>query len=337
MRSTAARRRSPGAAVPGLQWRLDGGSRHAATGATATTPIRAAPRSPPSSSLKRLPTSSSAQTNTPHSTATRDIASSTRFPCTAKRRSGGSALGDETVGRTPLPPGAQTAGRDSVDIGEIAVVQDDGDLIAPPNPYDLRGLGLRFTRNGAGGYDVRRITASFRTTLGRQLTLTDDDSAAAANVPFSFNFYGGADHGVRQLRWQRHLRAGRPRQHGAQRGAPSDRPAARRTFLADLDPTTAAAGSSERRVRPVHGHLVRRSRLRFDPSSDDADTLLPDGSDRDAVRRHRGSPTQSSASRRGAPEISAPVNLSDSGPTAGGAAAVGERFAAADVSSIPSR
>ena len=36
----------------------------------------------------------------------------------------------------PLP---QTAGRDSIDIGEIAVVQDDGDLIAPPNSYDLRG------------------------------------------------------------------------------------------------------------------------------------------------------------------------------------------------------
>ena len=75
-------------------------------------------------------------------------------------------------------PTALTGGRNAIDIGEIAVVQDEGDLIESPNAYDLRNLGLRFTRNGAGGYDVRRIDGGFRTTLGTRLTLTDDDSVA---------------------------------------------------------------------------------------------------------------------------------------------------------------
>ena len=98
-------------------------------------------------------------------------------------------------GRQGIPPAAITGdapaagGRSAVDIGEIAVVPDEGDLIAPANLYDLRGMGLRFTRNGSGGYNVQRIALGFRTTLGRQLALEDDDSEEA-NPGFSFNFYG---------------------------------------------------------------------------------------------------------------------------------------------------
>src|SRR6185503_16112090 len=65
--------------------------------------------------------------------------------------------------------------RNSADVGEIAVLQDEGDLILPPNTYDLRSLGLRFTRNGSGGYNVNRIDGNFRAALGTRLTLTDDD------------------------------------------------------------------------------------------------------------------------------------------------------------------
>jgi hypothetical protein len=79
--------------------------------------------------------------------------------------------------------------RDNVDIGEIAVVQDEGDVIAPPNAFDLRGAGVRFTRNGGGGYDTQRIDGTFRGTLGQQLSLTDDDTASAP-VAFGFPFYG---------------------------------------------------------------------------------------------------------------------------------------------------
>ena len=79
---------------------------------------------------------------------------------------------------------------DPEDIGEIAVIQDSGDLILPANPYDVRSVGLRFTRSGAS-YTFSRIDGSFRATLGTRVTLEDDDSAAIG-IPFSFPFYGVA-------------------------------------------------------------------------------------------------------------------------------------------------
>jgi len=76
------------------------------------------------------------------------------------------------------------------DIGEIAVLQDSGDLVLPQNNYDLRSTGLRFTRNG-GSYTVSKIDGNFRSTLGNRVSLGDDDSAAVA-IPFAFPYYGTA-------------------------------------------------------------------------------------------------------------------------------------------------
>ena len=77
---------------------------------------------------------------------------------------------------------------DAEDIGEIAVIQDTGDLILPANPYDVRSMGLRFSRSGSS-YTLSKIDGTFRATLGNRVTLEDDDSAAVA-IPFSFPFYG---------------------------------------------------------------------------------------------------------------------------------------------------
>lgn len=74
------------------------------------------------------------------------------------------------------------------DIGDISLVQDQGDLILNPNPFDLTSAGLRFARNAAGGYDVTRIDGTFRSSLGDPLTLSDDDSTAL-NLPFQFRYY----------------------------------------------------------------------------------------------------------------------------------------------------
>ena len=132
-----------------------------------------------------------------------------------------------------------------MDVGEIAVIQDEGDLILPPNTYDLRSLGLRFTRNGAGGYDVVRIDGAFRSALGTRLTLTDDDSAtqhrsrsafrstAAAQTAAFVNSdgnitFGEADKASTERNVARLLT-----------GPPRVSP-----FLADLDPTTGTAASS---------------------------------------------------------------------------------------------
>ena len=77
----------------------------------------------------------------------------------------------------------------SEDVGEIAVIQDDGDVVTPANPFDLQQAGLRFAPRSGGGYDVSRTDASFRAALGDAVTLADDDSVSR-NVPFTFNFYG---------------------------------------------------------------------------------------------------------------------------------------------------
>lgn len=90
-------------------------------------------------------------------------------------------------GRAPRQS-LQTMGAAAQDAGEIAVIQDTGDLIAPPNQFDLRNTGVRFSPSGSG-YEVRRVDGAFRTTLGAPLTLTDDDSAQI-NLPFAFSFYG---------------------------------------------------------------------------------------------------------------------------------------------------
>ena len=79
--------------------------------------------------------------------------------------------------------------RATEDVGEIAVIQDEGDVITPANAFDLQQSGLRFAPRPAGGYDVSRTDGSFRAALGDAVTLADDDSVSR-NVPFAFSFYG---------------------------------------------------------------------------------------------------------------------------------------------------
>jgi hypothetical protein len=95
-----------------------------------------------------------------------------------------SAVGARAANRAAPSPDAI-----SQDIGDIAVIEDDGTLLLGRNGFDVRNVGLRFERNGAGGYDVSPTTAGFRTSLGRRITLTDDDSATET-IPFAFSYYG---------------------------------------------------------------------------------------------------------------------------------------------------
>lgn len=218
--------------------------------------------------------------------------------------------------------------RTNVDAGEIAIVQDEGDILLPPNAFDLTSTGLRFTRNGSGGYDVTRTTGTFRSSLGTRITLTDDDSVARS-VPFSFSFYGKgqtaafvnsdgnitfeeADHASTDRNVARLLT-----------GPPRVSP-----FLADLDPST---GNGRVFVDSSADHYtVTWCTVRgFDTTRTVTvqTTLLPNGS----IEMIYG-PTISlgdavvgvSPGRTG---VFKPVNLSDAGPTSGAGGAVGERFA----------
>ena len=218
---------------------------------------------------------------------------------------------------------------DAADIGEIAVVPDEGDLIAPPNSYDLRGAGIRFTRNGAGGYDARRIDGTFRGTLGRQLSLADDDTESAP-VAFNFPFYGNGQ-------TQAFVNSDGNVTFGAGDIASTERDVARlmtgpprvAPFFTDLDPS---AGGRIYVNAAADRYTVTWCTVRgFDSQRTITTqmTLLPDGTIEFIYGNEAVNLSEAvvgvSPGRTG---DFTPVNLSDAGPTGGGGAAVGERFAA---------
>ncbi len=218
--------------------------------------------------------------------------------------------------------------RRSADIGDIAVLQDEGDLILPPNSYDLRSLGLRFTRNGSGGYNVTRIEGNFRAALGTRLTLDDDDSAPGT-VPFGFSFYGKTQtiafvNSDGNITFEEADKSSTERNvarllTGPPRVAP---------FLADLDPTT---GSGRIFLNATSDqYTVTWCNVRgFDTSRTVTlqATLLPSGN----IEMIYGNSVNVGAAvvglSPGRTGIFKPVNLSDGGPSDGGNGAVGERFA----------
>ena len=230
----------------------------------------------------------------------------------------------------PRTPGGRrgVSSRANVDAGEIAIVQDEGDIILSPNTFDLSSAGLRFARNGSGGYDVTRITGNFRATLGTRVTLTDDDSAART-VPFSFSFYGKSQTAAfvnsdGNITFEEADKASTDRNvarllTGPPRVAP---------FLADLDPGT---GNGRVFIDTSSDHYtVTWCTVRgFDSTRTVTvqTTLLANGT----IEMIYGSSINLgdaivglSPGRTG---VFQPVNLSDTGPTSGAGGAVGERFA----------
>ncbi len=227
------------------------------------------------------------------------------------------------------PPTQQiTTGRAAADIGDIAIVQDEGDLILPPNQFDLRGSGLRFTRNSSGGYDVRRIDATFRTALGRQLTL-DDDATTEVDVPFGFSFYGRSQtvafvNSDGNVTFEEGDKASTERNVARLLTGPPRVS----LFLADLDPS--AGGRVYVNAAADQYTVTFCTVLGFDSTRTltAQTTLLPDGTIE--MKYADSGSTLGDAVVGLSPGHTGefrPVNLSDTGPTGGGSAAVGERFA----------
>jgi hypothetical protein len=213
--------------------------------------------------------------------------------------------------------------------GELAVLSDDGSLVVGANPFDLRGVGLRFAPNVQGGYDVQRASASFRSALGARVTLADDDTSERS-LAFSFPFYGaarssafvnsdgnltfGAGDVATSARSLGRLLAGAPRV------AP---------FFADLDPS--AGGGIFVDAAP-DAFTVTWCAV---PDFDDAGkvtaqvSLLPEGAVEVRIDESTTLPDAVVALSPGSTSDFAPVDLSAAaGTVAGGSGAVGERFAA---------
>ncbi len=227
-------------------------------------------------------------------------------------------------GVTGIGPPAAT----SVDVGDIAVIRDEGDLFLAANTFDLASAGLRFTRNAAGGYDVGQGDTAFRPTLGNRLTLDDDDTTRV-DVPFAFPFYAGSERSA-------FVNSDGNVTFREGDSASTDRNVARlltgppriAVFLADLDPTT-GGGIFVNAAADLY--TVTWCGVRGFDSEQTATvqaTLLPDGAIemtfatgitlRDAIVGLSPGRTGDFAS----------VNLNAPGPTAGGTGAVGERFSA---------
>jgi hypothetical protein len=216
----------------------------------------------------------------------------------------------------------------TTDVGDIAVLQDDGSLILPANVFDLVGQGLRFVRNATGGFDVSHIDATFRPNLGTRLSLGDDDTFSAS-IPFAFPYYGQAYTGA-FVNSDGNISFGRADTAQDERGIARllSGPARVGPFFSDLDPS---AGGGIFVASGTDALTVTWCSVRGFDSTSSVTTqasLLPDGS----VEVKFGSVSLDDgivALSPGATTGFAPVDLHANGPTAGGAAAVGERFAAA--------
>jgi hypothetical protein len=78
---------------------------------------------------------------------------------------------------------------ESRDVGEIAVLMDQGELVLLKNLMDLGGVGLEF-KPLAPGYSLSRVDRPVIAEPGGTPLPLGDDASASAALPFAFNFYG---------------------------------------------------------------------------------------------------------------------------------------------------
>lgn len=228
------------------------------------------------------------------------------------------------MARRRVSPRAE--GGASLDVGEIAVLQDAGDMMLLANPFDLIEVGLRMTPNAAGGYDVAHLPFSFRQPLGSPLTLADDDTRSVT-LPFSFPFFGRSYPTV-FVNSDGNLTFGMPDVASTARslsrlvtGVPRIAP-----FFADLDPS---AGGSVVTSGDATAFSVTWCGV---PEFDGPDivtaqvTMYPDGGIDMQIAGVTTIRDVVIGVSPGATEVFQPLDLSDIGPLAGGGGALGELF-----------
>jgi len=226
-------------------------------------------------------------------------------------------------GLAPIVPQAQAQ-----DIGEIAVIQDEGDIVLPANRLDLAGKGLRFRRNAAGGYDVTPTDATFREPLGSRLTLSDDDGTERG-IGFSFTLFDRMYERV-FVNSDGNLTFGEVDKASTERniarllsGPPRVAP-----FLADLDPSAGGAVLVQAGAAALTVTYCKVPGFDVPQLTTVQVTLAADGS---IEVRYGQTITLGDAVVGVSPGRTtsfAPADLTGAEPIAGGGAAMGERFAA---------
>jgi hypothetical protein len=225
-------------------------------------------------------------------------------------------------------PSARARSSSASRSGDVAVLVDDGSLFVAANAFDLGGLGLRFEPNSRGGYDVRRADPAFRADLGRQVKMVDDDTREEA-FAFAFPFYGTARTSA-FVNSDGNLTFGRGDVATDQRslgrvlsGAPRVAP-----FFADLNPE----GGGGVYVSPASSAFTVTwcAVPDFDGTGKVTAqaSLLPDGAVEVRIDRSTTLADAVVALSPGSTGDFTSLDLSSAGSLAGGAGAVGERFAA---------
>lgn len=88
-----------------------------------------------------------------------------------------------------------TAAPRAQDAGDVAILEDSGDLVARLNPFDLAQRTVTFTAVSTGAASYRYTSAagsydSAAAASGTRLTGLGDDDAREISLPFAFPFYG---------------------------------------------------------------------------------------------------------------------------------------------------
>ena len=217
------------------------------------------------------------------------------------------------------------------DVGQIAVVRDQGDIILPANAYDLRNIAVAFVRNGVGTYDLRRSDRLFQSSVGDRVAIGDDASVPVA-LPFAVPFYSGRYN-------QMFLNSDGNLTFVNDDHASTDRDVSR--FLTgppriallfdDLDPSS--GGTVFRRVDSDALFVTWCNVPEFGLPSNRVNVQVRVGSD-GAIDFMYGATVNASSAvvgvSPGTTGIFTPVDVSTASttPTSGGTGAVGERFAA---------
>lgn len=144
--------------------------------------------------------------------------------------------------------GTTAAAAQSVDVGNVAVIVDNGQILIPPrpaNPFDLaEPSSISFLPAGAGAFAVSAGNIAFDTTLGAALPLGDDDaeevSLGGVTFPYLGNSYGsvfvGSDGHIT-------LGAAEASSNTRNAGRHIGGPPRISPLFADLDPSSTGAGS----------------------------------------------------------------------------------------------